>query len=102
MAHQRGKTVFTLPRITLIPSNTSLPLISASRECSFLFNHVLPINKAQGQTFQKTEVGVDLSTPCFSHGMLYVTLSRVGSPSKLSVNTENGTTKNVVYPEALH
>ena len=60
----------------------------------------MTINKAQGQTFQ--EVGVDLSTPCFSHGMLYVALSRVGSPSKLSVYTKNGTTKNVVYPEALH
>ena len=34
----------------------------------------MTINKAQGQTFDK--VGIFLRRPCFSHGQLYVALSR--------------------------
>ncbi|KAG2973047.1 hypothetical protein PC121_g23966 [Phytophthora cactorum] len=40
----------------------------------------MTINKAQGQTAQN--LGLYLSTPCFSHGQLYVALSRVTSRSK--------------------
>ena len=35
-------------------------------------------NKSQGQTFKV--VGVDFINKSFTHGMLYVVLSRVGSP----------------------
>jgi len=35
------------------------------------------INKGQGQTV--IVAGIDLTTQCFSHGQLYVTLSRVTS-----------------------
>lgn len=37
----------------------------------------MTINKLQGQTLQ--EVGIEFSTPCFCHGMLYVARSRSGS-----------------------
>ena len=73
-------------------SLTSLPALAISYSNVACF--AMTINKAQEQTFQ--EVGVDLSTSCFTHAMLYMALSRVRSPSKLSVYTENGTTKNVV------
>ena len=95
----RGKTVL-LPRIPLMPSDTSLPFTFKRVQFPIQTCFAMTINKAQGQTFQ--EVGVNLSTPCFSHGMLYVALSRVGSPNRLSVYTMDGTTKDVVYPEALH
>ena len=95
----KGKTVL-LPRIPLMPSDTSLPFTFKRVQFPIQTCFAMTINKAQGQTFQK--VGVDLSTPCFSHGMLYVALSRIGSPNRLSVYTVDGTTKNVVYPEALH
>jgi hypothetical protein len=43
----------------------------------------MTINKSQGQTFQRALVV--LPTPIFSHGQLYVALSRVGSPDGLRV-----------------
>jgi len=60
------------------------------------------VNKYQAQSLD--EVGVDLPTPTFSHGQLYVALSRVTSlhgltllPSKQSPTT----TDNVVYSAML-
>lgn len=52
-------------------------------------------------------VGVFLETPCFSHGQLYVAMSRVGSPHRVRFalpldDSNNFTTKNVVYHEALN
>ena len=38
--------------------------------------------KSQGQTFKAVEV--DLTNESFTHGMLYVALSRVGSPNCLT------------------
>ncbi|KAG2787645.1 hypothetical protein PC129_g18518 [Phytophthora cactorum] len=46
----------------------------------------MTINKAQGQTVQN--LGLYLSTPCFSHGQLYVALLRVTSRSKLKALIE--------------
>lgn len=57
------------------------------------------INKAQGQSL--TVAGVDPTEPCFSHGQLYVALSRVGTPSGLFVYAPDRRTKNVVYIDAL-
>ena len=57
------------------------------------------INKSQGQSIKVA--GIDLSTPCFSHGQLYVACSRVGSPENLYLLYEGNETHNVVYPAAL-
>ena len=44
----------------------------------------MTINKAQGQTF-KGKVGVYLHKDVFSHGQLYVVLSRVTYPRNIRV-----------------
>ena len=71
----------------------------------------LTITKSQGQTLGV--LGVWLPLPCFTHGLLYVALSRVGDPEHVHVLIEavagvqglaaDGSTytANVVYPEAL-
>jgi len=48
-------------------------------------------------------VGVDLETPVFGHGTLYVALSRCTSASRIKILTDSDEplTRNVVYPEAL-
>ncbi|KAL4583321.1 hypothetical protein LXL04_007891 [Taraxacum kok-saghyz] len=65
------------------------------------------INKAQGQTI--SNVGVYLPEPVFSHGQLYVALSRGISRGNTKVlvksveksNVDEGYTSNVVYKEVL-
>jgi ATP-dependent exoDNAse (exonuclease V) alpha subunit len=65
----------------------------------------MTINKAQGQTVHN--LGLYLPTPCFSHGQLYVALSRVTARSKFKALIENPHmeeddgvyTSNIVYRE---
>ncbi|RGB27072.1 hypothetical protein C1646_593966, partial [Rhizophagus diaphanus] len=60
----------------------------------------MTINKSQGQTLNR--VGLYLPQPVFSHGQLYVALSRVTLYQYIKVLTDenNGCqTKNVVYNE---
>jgi ATP-dependent exoDNAse (exonuclease V) alpha subunit len=63
----------------------------------------MTINKSQGQSLK--HVGLDLRRQVFTHGQLYVALSRITDVSHLSIllstdNTEE-TIRNVVYPEVL-
>jgi ATP-dependent exoDNAse (exonuclease V) alpha subunit len=57
----------------------------------------MSINKSQGQTFEK--VGIMLKSDFFSHGQLYVALSRVSSVENLLISqaTGNMETINIVH-----
>uniref|UniRef100_A0AAG5D1S3 DNA helicase Pif1-like 2B domain-containing protein n=1 Tax=Anopheles atroparvus TaxID=41427 RepID=A0AAG5D1S3_ANOAO len=90
-----GETV-VIPRIPLIP--TDLPFDYKRLQFPVRLAFAITINKSQGQTMK--HCGVDLRSPCFSHGQFYVACSRVGSPSNLFVCTE-GKTKNIVYQQVL-
>ncbi|KAG5561533.1 hypothetical protein RHGRI_004541 [Rhododendron griersonianum] len=64
--------------------------------------YAMTINKSQGQSVKF--VGVDLRTPVFSHGQLYVALSRCTSGDLTSVllsSDASNSTTNIVYPEVL-
>ncbi|KAF9254839.1 hypothetical protein L218DRAFT_885456 [Marasmius fiardii PR-910] len=66
----------------------------------------MTINKSQGQSLEV--VGIDLRKSVFSHGQLYVALSRCTSPNNIRVlfpDNDNGPctkTTNIVYPEVLN
>ncbi|KAG0618503.1 hypothetical protein M758_4G069300 [Ceratodon purpureus] len=61
------------------------------------------INKSQGQSVKY--VGLDIRILVFSHGRLYIALSRATSPNHISAllpqNSTVSNTVNVVYPEVL-
>lgn len=93
----RGEDVL-IPRIPLITSD--LPFEFKRLQFPIRLAFAITINKAQGQSLQIC--GIDLEYPCFAHGQLYVSCSRVGKPSALFIyTTTHGKTKNVVYQRAL-
>jgi ATP-dependent DNA helicase PIF1 len=62
----------------------------------------MTVNKSQGQSFNF--VGVDLRIPVFTHGQLYVALSRatdIGGLSVLLRQEGDAATTNIIYPEVL-
>jgi ATP-dependent DNA helicase PIF1 len=104
-----GETVL-IPRITLIDNNAQKPLPFQLKRRQFPIRvaYVMTINKAQGQTLK--HVGVFLPVPVFSHGQLYVALSRATSMRNVSVLVANGRkfqgdnsvyVKNIVYQRVL-
>ncbi|XP_028059216.1 ATP-dependent DNA helicase PIF1-like [Camellia sinensis] len=91
-----------IPRISLTPSSTEMPFRMTRRQFPVGLAYALTINKSQGQSVKF--VGVDLRTPVFSHGQLYVALSRCTSFNRISIlllNDEPDSTTNIVYPEVL-
>ncbi|GFT72725.1 ATP-dependent DNA helicase pif1-like [Argiope bruennichi] len=92
----RGENIL-IPRIPIIP--TDVPIQFKRIQFPIRLAFAMTINKSQGQTM--SVCGLDLRTPCFSHGQLYVACSRVGKPSSLFVLAKDGLTKNIVHAIAL-
>jgi len=100
----RGSRIL-LPRITFISNDGELPFKLRRLQFPIKLSFAMTVNKSQGQTLSK--VGLWLPDPVFSHGQLYVALSRVTSPDGVRVilgkaddspQMEN-VTQNIVYPE---
>lgn len=92
----QGETVY-IPKIPLEP--TDYPIEFRRLQFPVKVCFAMTINKAQGQTLKLA--GIDLRDNCFSHGQLYVGVSRVGSSKDLVLLAPERTTLNVVYPEIL-
>ena len=91
-----------IPRIPLTSLEGELPFILTWRQFPVKLCFAMTINKSQGQSLKT--VGLDLRVPMFSHGQLYVALSRVTDVSNLTVllpEQANSNTTNIVYPEVL-
>ena len=78
-----GRRVF-LPRIPLsLSDDISLPFKMRKKQFPIRLSFAMTINKAQGQTIPN--VGIYLPEPVFSHGQLYVGLSRGVSRSTIRI-----------------
>jgi hypothetical protein len=95
-----------IPRITLAPTEgqTGFAFVLKQRQFPVGLAFALTINKAQGQSVKC--VGVDLPTPVFLHGQLYVALSRATGSQNVHIllpdqERDLCRTQNVVYPEVL-
>ncbi|XP_050212521.1 uncharacterized protein LOC126664257 [Mercurialis annua] len=103
-----GDRVF-IPRIVLSATDKKWPFILKRRQFPLRVCYAMTINKSQGQTLNK--IGIYLDNPVFTHGQLYVALSRVTNENGIGLLIKKNDkdaegiylnyTKNVVYSEIL-
>jgi len=92
-----------IPRIRIAPSDADLPFQLIRRQFPVRLAFAMTINKAQGQTIPY--MGLYLPNHVFTHGQLYVALSRVQSKDNIKILVKDGKfdeefyTKNIVYKE---
>jgi ATP-dependent DNA helicase PIF1 len=100
-----GNTLY-IPRFDMSPSQSPWPFKLNRRQFPIIVSYAMTINKSQGQSLDF--VGIYLPKPVFSHGQIYVAVSRVKSKKgiKLLIHDENNlpknTTINVVYKEVFN
>ncbi|CAH9140571.1 unnamed protein product [Cuscuta epithymum] len=84
-----------IPRMSLTPSDVRLPFKFERRQFPLIVSYAMTINKSQGQSL--SNVGLVLKKPVFSHGQLYVALSRVTNPTglKIAICDTDGKSTNV-------
>ena len=109
-----GNDNIFIPRIPLHSNESDYPVPFIRMQFPVLVAYYLTISRAQGQTFKKA--GMYLPKNVFSHGHMYVGLSRCGDPNGLHIFADQGEfmhvrhmledtktyCKNVVYTEMLN
>ena len=92
-----------IPRVKLISVDPELPYHHQRLQFPVALAFAMTINKAQGQSFDT--VGIDLRNPAFTHGQLYVALSRARSVHSIKClidpRNRDCETTNMVFKEVI-
>ena len=96
-----------VPRVIMDNNDATLPFSIRRRQFPLRIAFAMTANKAQGQTLAR--VGIYLGRDFFSHGQLYVALSRCGNREDIRILTRVGmkdgfddiVMKNCVFKEIL-
>ncbi len=107
----KGQRMF-IPRLSITPSDIErMPFTMRCRQFLVRLAFAMTINKAQGQTLKM--VVIFLPKPVFTHGQLYVAMSRIGCLEGMKLLVTDGWkdahedahagvyTCNVVYTEVM-
>lgn len=94
---KKGSNVI-VPRIDLLSTESELPFILRRRQLPIRLAFAMTINKSQGQTLDR--VGIDLNEPVFSHGQLYVAVSRARTLNSLCFFSKPSV-PNIVFKDIL-
>lgn len=99
-----GKVTY-IPRMDMSPSESPCPFKLNRRQFPIIVSYAMTITKSQGQSLDW--VGLYLPKDIFSHGQLYVSISRLTTEKgiKILVHDDDkkpkSSTANVVYKEVL-
>lgn len=100
-----GNLVY-IPRIDMSPSQSPCPFKLNRRQFPIVVSYAMTVKKSQGQSLDT--VGLYLPRDVFTHGQIYVTLSRVRTKKgiKILIHDKNDKFKsimaNVVYKEVFN
>ncbi|XP_074351382.1 uncharacterized protein LOC141690487 [Apium graveolens] len=95
-----------IPRMELSPSDTKMPFKLLRKQMPLQICYAMTINKSQGQSLKT--VGLYLPKSVFIHGQYYVAISRVTSPTGLTIFVDDmsraatNLTQNDVYKEVFY
>ena len=97
-------SIALIPRVSLTPNPDGSDFPFVLRRCQFPVRlaFAMSINKSQGQSLKF--VGLDLRVPVFTHGQLYVALSRATSGDRIRAllpQDSEGETQNIVFSQVL-
>ncbi|KAF1895897.1 hypothetical protein Lal_00033960 [Lupinus albus] len=97
--------IIYIPRMSMSPSQSPWPFKLIRRQFPIIVSYVMTINKSQCQSLEMVELY--LPKLVFSHGQLYVAISRVKNKEglKILIHDKDGnplkSTNNVVYKEVF-